>query len=273
MGMEAPQGSAPHVLMTLLRRTLRVLVQQLWHPRRTEPQRVLRQAAEAVTVSLHRHCCYSPAGCPSVVGGILTQSAREAAGGRRELVPQPVAQSSQQLSLVHRSSCWMAGDGCVLLCSSYSPIGSWNLSQGRLETLSRMLSPMASQVLARAGLLPRGVSFKGVGGGCHLTGPRSCIAPAYTPSSLACQVVQRPSQTRLSRGGKELCVRLGGSLPPRGNRTVEPPGRHWGNGPVHRHPPPPLRYPCSVHPLQRGARRAPAGRKNAARKLQACAHL
>lgn len=167
----------------------------------------------------------------------------------------------------------MAGYGCVLLWSSCSPIGLCNLSQGLLGSIFRMLSATASQVLSRAAALTQGMSFKGVGGGCHLTGPRSCIAPPYTPSSLACQVVARTSQTRLSRGGKELWIRLGGSLPPRGNRTVEPPGRHWGNGPVHRHPPPPPRFPSTVHPPLHGARRAPAGKKIAARKLQACAHV
>jgi hypothetical protein len=59
----------------------------------------------------------------------------------------------------------MAGDGRVWLCSSYSPIGLWNLSQGGLGSLSSMLSPAALLGLAKAGFLTQGMSFKGVGGG------------------------------------------------------------------------------------------------------------
>lgn len=129
-------------------------------------------------------------------GGAKTQSTLT----RRRLsciAQQLGARSLQQQSLVHHSSCWMAGDGCVSLCPSYSPIGLWNLSAGPAGNALQNPLPRGVAGLVRAASLPQGMSFKGVGGGCHLTGPRSCIAPPYTPSSLACQVVQRHAEARL----------------------------------------------------------------------------
>lgn len=98
---------APH------RSALHVLVQQLWHLRSTELQRVLRKAADPAAGSPHRHSRYSPppAAAASLVAPLHVAS--EAAVVPTTLLQQAVARfpsaaseaSSQQLLYGRRRLC------------------------------------------------------------------------------------------------------------------------------------------------------------------------
>ncbi len=265
--------SGQHVLLAPLRRTLRVLVQWMSHPAPHSLRASKGRRGTLSRSSLHEHCRCSPTGC-CVVGGTTAQFVRKPPALPTTLLQRAIARfpsaasaaSSQQL-LDGRRQLWL------ILLQSLHPLASTISCRARLSSFSRMFYPAAAQVLARAGLITQGISFEGVGGGCHRTDLRFCVAPPCTPSSLACHDVQRSSETHLSRGGKSSVSALEGLC----HLEVTELWNHLaGTGAMGQclatHPLPRL-FPSSVHPLQRGARRAPAGKKNAARKLQACAHV
>lgn len=84
---------------------------------------------------------YSPAGCCCVVGGTPAQSPGESPAARGLSATACGAIFHTGCLTLFRSGCWMAGCGYVLLCSSYSPIGLCNLSQGRLGSISACSPP------------------------------------------------------------------------------------------------------------------------------------